>query len=226
MSNFNVEDRARSSAGGSSAAIHDAVVRALIDRGVHARVLLDVGCGTGTLHTSVRSLCERYIGTDAVLHEGFPPGAEFVQANLDANSVALPDGVCDVVACVETIEHVENPRALVRELIRLTRPGGWIVITTPNQLSVLSKVGLVMKNEFVHFQERPGLYPAHISALLEIDLRRMCRENGLRNIDVRYSGRGRIPFTPMEWPAGFRKSTGRRGRAFSDNVIVIAQKPE
>jgi len=225
MAEFTVEERARQSAGESAAPVHDAVLAALTERGIHAGCLLDVGCGTGNLRQRVQGVCERYVGADAIRHEGFPTDAEFVLANLDTGRVALPDGACDVVASVETIEHVENPRALMRELVRLTAPGGWLVVTTPNQLSVLSKLTLLSKNEFVHFQERPGLYPAHISALLEVDLVRMCRENGLEDVTVRYTGRGRIPFTPRDWPSPLRARAGARGRAFSDNVLVIARRP-
>lgn len=225
MAEFDVERRARLSAGESAAAIHDAVVASLTEHNVRARCLLDVGCGTGSLRARVRGFCERYIGADAVRHDGLPSDVEFVRANLDGGNVALADGSCDVVACIETIEHVENPRSLMRELVRLTAPGGWLIVTTPNQLSVLSKLSLLAKNEFVHFQERPGLYPAHISALLEVDLVRMCRENALAEIAVRYTGRGRMPFTPRGWPRVLGASTGSRGRAFSDNVIVVARKP-
>lgn len=224
MPDFNVEERARQSAGESAAPVHEAVLAALTERGIHADRLLDVGCGTGNLRNRVRGVCARYVGSDAIRHEGFPADAEFVLANLDTGRVELPDGACDVVACIETIEHVENPRALMRELVRLTAPGGWLVVTTPNQLSLLSKLTLLSKNEFVHFQERPGLYPAHISALLEVDLLRMCRENGLDDVAVRYSGRGRIPFTPRDWPSLLRAREGAKGRAFSDNVLVIARK--
>jgi 2-polyprenyl-3-methyl-5-hydroxy-6-metoxy-1,4-benzoquinol methylase len=225
MTGFKVEERALQSAGESAAPVHDALLAILSERGVYARCLLDVGCGTGNLRRRVQPICKRYVGTDAIRHEGFPADAEFVFTNLDSGRVALADGSCDVVACVETIEHVENPRALMRELVRLTAPGGWVVVTTPNQLSLLSKLTLLTKNEFVHFQERPGLYPAHISALLEVDLIRMCRENGLQNVAVRYTGQGRIPFTPRDWPPFFRAVSGAKGRAFSDNVIVLACKP-
>jgi 2-polyprenyl-3-methyl-5-hydroxy-6-metoxy-1,4-benzoquinol methylase len=224
MNELDVEARARMSAGGSSQAIQDAVATAIRARIAHAHTLLDVGCGQGGLRDRVASLCDDYVGADAIRHAGFPSNAKFVQANLDAGSVSLPDGSCDVVACIETIEHVENPRSLMRELTRLTRPGGLLVVTTPNQLSLLSKVGLLLKNEFIHFQDRPGLYPAHISALLEIDLVRMCRENGLEAIEVGYTGQGRIPLTSWDWPAPLRARSGTRGRAFSDNVLVIAQK--
>jgi 2-polyprenyl-3-methyl-5-hydroxy-6-metoxy-1,4-benzoquinol methylase len=225
MSELSVEERAHLTAGASSDVIHAAVLALLEERQVRGGTLIDVGCGTGALYWQVRGVFAGYIGADAVRHQGFPADAEFVQTNLDAAAIALPDGSCDVVACVETIEHVENPRALMRELVRLARPGGWLVVTTPNQLSLLSKLGLITKNEFIHFQERPGLYPAHITALLEIDLLRICRENRLEAIQVRYSGRGRVPLTARDWPRPFRARSGARGRAFSDNILVMARKP-
>lgn len=74
------------------------------------------------------------------------------------------------------IEHLENPRAFIRVLVRLTKPGGWVFVTTPNQLSLLSQMTLMLKNQFNAFQEAPSLYPAHITALLEIDLIRITTE--------------------------------------------------
>ena len=88
----------------------------------------------------------------------------------------------------------------MRELARITRPGGMIAVTTPNQLSLLSKLGLLLKNEFPAFQEAPGLYPAHLTALLDIDLVRMARECELQEPRIAYSGRGRIPGTAWHWP--------------------------
>ena len=223
---LSVEDRARLSAGGSAAIIHASVVAALNERAIRAAVDSTSGCGTGASgRTSKATAIDTSVPTRFGTMDFQRMFSSSERNNLDAGSIALPDGSCDVVACVETIEHVENPRALMRELVRLARPGGWLVVTTPNQLSVLSKLGLLTKNEFVHFQERPGLYPAHISALLEIDLLRMCRENQLEQAMVRYSGQGRIPFTARNWPHPLRSRSGALGRAFSDNVLVIARKP-
>ena len=111
----------------------------------------------------------------------------------------MPDGFADVVCAVETIEHLENPRAFMRELVRLTKPGGWVIVTTPNQLSLLNKITLLLKNQFNAFQEAPGLYPAHIIALLEIDIIRITTECKQTNIKIHYSYWSRMPFTPWHW---------------------------
>jgi len=157
---------------------------------------------------------------DVICYEGFPAAAEFVALDLDAGVVPLPDGGADVVAAVETIEHLENPRAFLRELVRLTRPGGWVVVTTPNQLSLLSKLTLVFKNQFNAFQD--GSYPAHLTALLEIDLRRMAAECGLAGVTIAYSGEGRIPGVPWHYP---RFLSRWFPRALSDNVLLSGKRP-
>ena len=211
--------RALASLGGSSRKIYQMVSRGLREFHRGGGTLVDVGCGSGELYHHVSNYVNTYIGVDIVQYEGFPSQASFHTVNLDTGRIDLPDQSAEVVACVETIEHVENPRSLVRELIRLTRPGGVIAITTPNQLSLLSKLCLLLKNEFAAFQERPGLYPSHISALLTIDLQRIARENSLIDIQIRYSGAGRIPGTPWSWPSFMG------GRGFSDNVMLVARRP-
>jgi SAM-dependent methyltransferase len=213
-----VEARARQSRGVSGAAIYRMVADALARR--HAGgILVDVGCGSGQLYEAVGPRFERYVGADVLRYNGFPPAAEFVAVNLDTGSVPLPDGSADVVAAVETIEHLENPRAFLRELVRLARPGGWVLVTTPNQLSLLSKLTLVVKNQFNAFQD--GSYPAHLTALLEIDLRRMAAECGLGEVAVAYTGEGRIPGTPWHYPNFLSRWFSR---ALSDNVLVCGRR--
>lgn len=222
--NLSLEARARQSLGISDAVIYRMVAKALEDRQINGELLVDVGCGTGNLWSFVRHRFARYIGIDAVRYEEFPREAEFVCVDLDSGKASLPEDSADAVIAVETIEHLENPRAFMRELARLAKAGGILVVTTPNQLSLASKLCLVLKNEFVQFQERPGLYPAHLSALLEIDLVRLARENALTNVEIAYTGVGRIPLTSRRWPRWLPTHGGWRGRLFSDNVLLIARK--
>lgn len=215
---MDVETRARQSHGASSDAIYEMVARAIAQRHRGQGVLVDVGCGAGKLRPFVCDLVERYIGVDAVRYEDFPSETEFIRFDLDSGKIPLADGFADVVCAVETIEHLENPRAFVRELVRLTKPGGLVIVTTPNQLSLLSKLTLVLKNQFNAFQDAPGLYPAHITALLEIDMIRIFTECGLTDIATDFSNQGRMPFTPWHWPKSFGS------RAFSDNILCMGRK--
>ncbi len=221
-----VRARARATGGSSCADIYQAALTLLDAVGARGRLVVDVGCGKASFRPYLADRFERYVGADAIAHEGLPSDVNLVEVNLETGRVALGDGSCDAVVCLETIEHVENPRALVRELRRLARPGGWVLVTTPNQLSLASKLSLLTRNQFVAFQERPGLYPAHITALLEIDLVRIFTEVGLTDCRIRYTGKGRIPLSARKWPAPLTAGSGVLGRAFSDNVLAIARRPE
>jgi SAM-dependent methyltransferase len=221
-----LEARARQSLGSSHDAIYRMVDRALSARGVAGGRLVDVGCGSAGLWRLLAPRFTAYCGLDAVRYQGFPPDAEFCQVDLDDlgdHSRApwpIAPGEADVVAAVETIEHLENPWAFMRALVELARPGGWVVVTTPNQLSVLSLATLGIKRRFSAFQD--AHYPAHRTALLEIDLRRAAGECGLRSVDVLYSHAGRVPLTPWHYPAAL---AGRFPRALSDNLLLIGRKP-
>jgi 2-polyprenyl-3-methyl-5-hydroxy-6-metoxy-1,4-benzoquinol methylase len=215
-----VEARARQSLGASDAAIYEMVRVELEGRHDGGGLLVDMGCGVGLLWPFLRGRFARYVGMDVVRYEDFPADAEFRQIDLDSGAAPLPDGCADVAASVETIEHLENPRALVRELVRLARPQGWVVVTTPNQLSLLSLLTLVFKHRFAAFQDVH--YPAHLTALLEVDLKRIAAECGLSEIRVAYSLQGRIVLTPWHYPKFLSKLFPR---ALSDNLLLIGRKP-
>ena len=101
-------------------------------------VLADVGCGDGRLawRYGANQLCERFIGIDAsgamlVQVKAHLPDAETLLA--DAGTVIpLPDASVDVIACTEMFEHMATPEVTLREFARLLKPGGWIIIQSPN----------------------------------------------------------------------------------------------
>lgn len=214
-----VEVRARKSRGISSAAIHNMVVRALERRQIQGACLVDVGCGEGNLYPHVSGRFSRYIGVDAVRYEEFPEQAEFLRLDVESGQLPLPDGSADVAAAIEVIEHLENPRDFVRKLVRLAKPGGWVIVTTPNQISWLSLLTLILKHRFQAFQDVH--YPAHLTALLEVDLRRIAAECGLTKVEIAYSQEGRIPWTARHYPGWLSRNSPS---AFSDNVLMIGQK--
>ena len=203
-------------------------IYAMIDREIAARELhgsvLDYGAGAGNL---TRRLLRMDVFSEVVavgLLPDQPPGLNVSQWLQQDLNESLPgfDAYFDVVIASEVIEHLENSRFTARELFRLCRPGGHVIITTPNNESILSLLALAIRGHFVHFDK--GWYPGHITPLLRKDLLRILLEAGFEPIGFRFTNRGKLPGRPKHtWQ---ECSLGTlRGLRFSDNLLISARKP-
>ena len=216
---------AKDSAGLSANHIYRSVIQSLATVGTSGSIL-DFGAGTGTLS---EMLCREdcFHSVTAVDLVGFE-SAVFKHEKLkwtfaDLNEpLPLPDASFDAIVAAEVIEHLENPRFVVRELFRLVAPGGTVIITTPNNEAFRSFLSLAFRGHFIAFVDQ--CYPAHITALLRRDLERICREVGFENVEFTFTGHGAIPcFTKWTWQkVSFGLLDGVR---FSDNLVCIARKP-
>lgn len=55
----------------------------------------------------------------------------YVDLQLDVTAIDLPDGSFDAVICSHVLEHVDDDRAAMRELRRITADGGWCLVMVP-----------------------------------------------------------------------------------------------
>jgi SAM-dependent methyltransferase len=96
-------------------------------------VLLDVGCGNGAFLQQVQALGWQAVGLEMDSNAcgmASSRGLNIVQGSVP--HTGLSDGSFDVVTLHHVIEHVHDPRAVLREVLRLLRPNGRAVLTTPN----------------------------------------------------------------------------------------------
>lgn len=214
-------DRALISKGISNNMIYTAIERQLKGRVSNKNgLVVDIGCGRGQLWGALSSHFARYVGVDIVRHPDFPEQQELVLHNLSQPDIPMEDNLAEVAIACEVTPQLENPRLLFRELVRLVKPGGWIVVTNPNLLSALSVLTLLTRQRFNAFQDEA--YPLMITPVLEADLLRMARENGLVEPKIFYVCSGRLAFTVQRYP---RWLWQRFPRLFSDNLGIIARKP-
>jgi 2-polyprenyl-3-methyl-5-hydroxy-6-metoxy-1,4-benzoquinol methylase len=132
------------------------------------------------------------------------------------------DNAFDVVVAAEVIEHLENPRFMIREIFRILRPGGTALITTPNNESWRSLAALLLRGHYASFGDLS--YPAHITPLLRKDLTRIFIEAGFPGPQFHFTDQGGIPGKPaVTWQ---NISLGLlKGMRFSDNLLAVATKP-
>ncbi|HEX4826273.1 MAG TPA: methyltransferase domain-containing protein [Candidatus Polarisedimenticolaceae bacterium] len=122
-----------------------AVVRHWIARSLaltHDDLLVDVGCGTGTFALEMGTTC-RVLGIDhhdESIRLAEPKlrsvGGSVKKSPLER--IDLPDGAATVVTAMDVLEHLDDDRLALRELIRIARPGGLIVVTVPALMALWS----------------------------------------------------------------------------------------
>ena len=95
--------------------------------------LLDVGCGTGTFLRLARSRGWEVTGTEISPYGVEAAGSDGLAVSEgEVWEAGLPADTFDVITCWHVLEHTTDPRRVVEEIRRVLRPGGWLVLATPN----------------------------------------------------------------------------------------------
>jgi 2-polyprenyl-3-methyl-5-hydroxy-6-metoxy-1,4-benzoquinol methylase len=214
--------RASELSGGTSSEPIKALILTCLEREGARGSLLDFGAGKGELLMRLHQSggFQHLAGMDLFERSPDLPAA-IAWHQQDLNDDVRLGREFDTVVCSETIEHLENPRHVFRCLRTLVRPGGTLVLTTPNQESIRSYAGLLFAGHFTQFLG--DCYPAHITALLRLDLVRLCSESGFAPPMFSFTDAGAIPRLPsVQWQT---ISFGLlRGRLFSDNVCMVTSR--
>ena len=112
---------------------------------------LDVGCGGGILSESMARSGARVLGIDlsqavldvAELHalESKIP-VEYAAIAAEDLAAAQP-AAFDLVTCMEMLEHVPDPAAMLEALARLAKPGGDVIISTLNRKPIAFALAII-----------------------------------------------------------------------------------
>ena len=105
---------------------------------------LDVSCRNGEVMTALAARGFEVRGTR--FERGLPPiEGMAIDEGVDlTRALPYPDESFDLVVLTEVIEHLENHRAALTEVARVLRPGGHLILTTPNIMRLDSRLGFML----------------------------------------------------------------------------------
>lgn len=141
--------------------VHQAILSLL--KSDEKKQILDLGAGEGAL--SEKLLSHGHIVTAC---DGDPEQfklTEITCQKVDLNK-AFPfnNSEFDIVILGDVIEHLENPWHAIRESYRVLKPGGKLIISTVNILSIMARIHFLIHGEFWLFYPDKRPYP-HITPL-------------------------------------------------------------
>ncbi|MES1256699.1 MAG: class I SAM-dependent methyltransferase [Acidobacteriota bacterium] len=231
--------------------IQRAVLKAFEDlRMPRGSVVLDAPCGDGPLVVAVRDAGHDAHGVDIDTVGAAGLGSAYRRADLNAG-LPFPDGTFDLVFSIEGIEHLENRFGFLRELRRTLKPGGTLILTTPNIVGLRSRVRFFASG-FYHRDSRPLREAAHhplhhISLSTLADLRYALHTSGFRLARVAHTHVKPVSYlyawlVPWMWlytAIAFRKERDTAQRAanrevraalfsrsvlFGENLLLVATR--
>ena len=203
-------------------AVRDTVLRLQPDlAGNH----LDIGSGTGALISLLKksfpsiecSVCDY---SDSFMRI---PGQKVDIVNLNSDPLPYADNSFDLVTFTEVAEHLENYYAIIREIHRVLKPEGLLVMTTPNILNMKSRIRFFFYGFWNFFGPMPVGHTSpesalgHITPLSYFFLGHTLLETGFKNLKCgfdKYFAKSIVPvilfYLPIRLYSTFRMRWERK----------------
>ncbi len=153
--------------------------------------VLDIGCGGGILSESMAGLGAQVKGIDlsnealgvADLHS-LESGITVEYEEIAAEALAAREPASyDVVTCMEMLEHVPDPAAIVKACATLVKPGGWVFFSTLNR-NAKSYLLAVIGAEYIAQMLPKGTHD-YARFIRPSELAGFARAAGLRAVEVK-----------------------------------------
>lgn len=166
-----------------------ALLRSVCPKGA----VLDIPCGSGAFTHRLLAAGYEVAAADIMAHPAVP--AENLRlANMN-EPLPFSDASFDAIVSIEGIEHIQRPFDFIRECRRVLKPGGWLVITTPNISSLRSRWRYFLTgfhNKCKHPLDETHPEPRHHIGMRSYpDLRYMLHTSGFT---IAEAGTNRIKF--------------------------------
>lgn len=138
--------------------------------------ILNIGGGTGQVSAIYKNIGFEVYNLDIEIALQDERNIKF-DLNQGSN-LPFPNEYFDIIVCQEIIEHIENPWKLLRDASRVLKKDGLIIVSTPNILSLQSRLIFLFNGHFKWFT--PDCFGYHINPLPIWEIKLIAQKIGLK----------------------------------------------
>ena len=118
--------------------------------------ILDLGCGDGDYSRRLKELgFEVTSGDIDAARFKYKNEIEFKHCDI-TKEMPFADNTFDYVLLMEVVEHLRNPYTVIQEINRIIKKGGSLILSTPNILSLKSRLRFMFEGCYEYFREPPS----------------------------------------------------------------------
>jgi SAM-dependent methyltransferase len=114
-------------------------------------LVLDAPSGQGALSEDLEKIGFKVVSGDIERENILYRNSRCVQLDLN-HFLPFKQAAFDYLVCTEGIEHIENPQHLIREFSRLVERGGFLILTTPNVMTIKSRLRFLFYSYLDYFK--------------------------------------------------------------------------
>lgn len=144
-----------------------------------ARVL-DVGCGRGAFALRMADLGYEVDACDLRDHCMCKDRVRFIHGSAESLE---PSRTYDAIFLLELVEHLEDPFGVMRKYLSALSPGGYLVVSTPNVDSALSRAWFLLTGRHWYFDHHNVEGDGHITPIHGFQMEAFLRGAGVKWVD-------------------------------------------
>jgi ubiquinone/menaquinone biosynthesis C-methylase UbiE len=183
--------------------------------------ILEVGCFQGNRTKLLYQHSNRVTGVDLVNRVKKAHKGKFKFVKADVCRLPFKDQAFDAVFLVDVIEHIKNDRQAAKELFRVLKKGGVLIIITPNRARLSNRLYALMGKKITYPYKLDEIQ-VHVREYTMTSLRRLIKKAGFKIISEKPIWLG---FVGLIGPIDLGlKTPPKVFNSFSQSLFMICQK--